>query len=61
MSEVDVARQRGAVPRRLARIAANLVYRDIDVHLPAESIPDGPVMAVANRFGGLAERGAAGR
>ncbi len=55
MSEVEVARQRGAVPRRLARMAANLVYRDIDVHLPAESIPDGPVLAVANHFGGLAD------
>jgi 1-acyl-sn-glycerol-3-phosphate acyltransferase len=55
MREVEVARQRGAVPRRLARIAANLVYRDIDVHLPAQSIPDGPVLAVANHFGGLAD------
>ena len=55
MSEVDVARQRGGVPRRVARIAANLVYRDIDVHLPAETIPDGPVLAVANHFGGLAD------
>ena len=35
--------------------AANLVYRDIDVHLPAEPIPDGPVLAVANHFGGLAD------
>ena len=55
MSEVEVARQRGGVPRRLARMAANLVYRDIDVHLPAEPIPDGPVLAVANHFGGLAD------
>ena len=36
-------------------MAANLVYRDIDVHLPAEPIPDGPVLAVANHFGGLAD------
>ena len=55
MSEVEAARQRGGVPRRLARMAANLVYRDIDVHLPAEPIPDGPVLAVANHFGGLAD------
>ncbi len=55
MTEVEVVRQRGGVPRRLARIAANLVYRDIDVHLPVEPIPDGPVMAVANHFGGLAD------
>jgi 1-acyl-sn-glycerol-3-phosphate acyltransferase len=55
MSEVEVVRPRGGVPRRLARMAANLVYRDIDVHLPVEAIPDGPVMAVANHFGGLAD------
>jgi 1-acyl-sn-glycerol-3-phosphate acyltransferase len=55
MSELQVARPRGAVPRRLARIAANLVYRDIDVHLPVEAIPEGPVLAVANHFGGLAD------
>ena len=55
MSEVGDARQRGGVARRLSRIAANLVYRDIDVHLPAEPIPDGPVLAVANHFGGLAD------
>jgi 1-acyl-sn-glycerol-3-phosphate acyltransferase len=55
MSELQAARPRGAVPRRLARIAANLVYRDIDVHLPVEAIPEGPVLAVANHFGGLAD------
>jgi glycerol-3-phosphate O-acyltransferase / dihydroxyacetone phosphate acyltransferase len=55
MGEGQVARPRGAVPRRLARMAANLVYRDIDVHLPVEAIPDGPVLAVANHFGGLAD------
>ena len=36
-------------------MAANLVYRDIDVHRPAEPIPDGPVLAVSNHFGGLAD------
>jgi 1-acyl-sn-glycerol-3-phosphate acyltransferase len=55
MSEREATRPRGAVPRRLARIAANLVYRDIDVHLPVEAIPEGPVLAVANHFGGLAD------
>jgi glycerol-3-phosphate O-acyltransferase / dihydroxyacetone phosphate acyltransferase len=55
MSEGEIARQRGAIPRRLARTAANLVYRDIDVHLPTGPIPDGPVLAVANHFGGLAD------
>ena len=55
MSEARDVGQRGGVPRRLARMAANLVYRDIDVHLPAEPIPDGPLLAVANHFGGLAD------
>ncbi len=55
MSEGSQPRPRGGVPRRLARAAANLVYRDIDVHLPVEPIPDGPVLAVANHFGGLAD------
>jgi 1-acyl-sn-glycerol-3-phosphate acyltransferase len=55
MSEVEAARPGGGVPRRLARIAANLVYRDIDVHLPFEPVQAGPVLAVANHFGGLAD------
>ncbi|MCU0263414.1 MAG: 1-acyl-sn-glycerol-3-phosphate acyltransferase [Candidatus Nanopelagicales bacterium] len=55
MSEGTQQRPRGGVPRRLARTAATLVYRDVDVHLPAEAIPDGPVLAVANHFGGLAD------
>ena len=46
---------RGGVPRRLVRTLANLVYRDIDVHLPIEPIPDGPVLAVSNHFGGLSD------
>lgn len=45
----------GGLVRRLAHLAANLVYRDIDVHLPVAVIPDGPVLAVANHFGGLAD------
>jgi glycerol-3-phosphate O-acyltransferase/dihydroxyacetone phosphate acyltransferase len=55
MGEGKDARQRGGVPRRLARMAATLVYRDIDVHLPSEPVPDGPLLAVANHFGGLAD------
>ena len=47
--------RRGGVVRRLARTAANLVYRDIDVHLPPEQVQQGPVLAVANHFGGLAD------
>lgn len=46
---------RGGNARRIARTLANIVYRDIDVHLPAGSVPQGPVLAVANHFGGLAD------
>lgn len=45
----------GGTARRIARMLANLVYRDIDVHLPEQALPDGPVLAVANHFGGLAD------
>lgn len=55
MTDPGAAQRSGGVPRRLARMAANLVYRDIDVHLPVEPIPDGPVLAVSNHFGGLAD------
>lgn len=48
-------RPQGTVARRLARAMANLVYRDIDVHLPAAAIPDGPIVAVSNHFGGLSD------
>ena len=34
---------------------ARLVYRDIDVRLPASAFADGPVLAVANHFGGLSD------
>lgn len=47
--------RRGRFPRRLARGLALLVYRDVDVHLPASPIPTGPAVAVANHFGGLAD------
>lgn len=47
--------ERSGLVRRLAHLAATLVYRDIDVHLPVGVIPDGPVLAVANHFGGLAD------
>lgn len=50
-----MAQRRGNGTRRIARMLANLVYRDIDVHLPTGSVPDGPVLAVANHFGGLAD------
>jgi glycerol-3-phosphate O-acyltransferase/dihydroxyacetone phosphate acyltransferase len=55
MSEEARGGRRHSVFRRVAQGAANLVYREIDVHLPAASFPEGPVLAVANHFGGLAD------
>jgi glycerol-3-phosphate O-acyltransferase/dihydroxyacetone phosphate acyltransferase len=55
MADPVHGRERGGVVRRLARMAANLVYRDIDVHLPHDQVDQGPVLAVANHFGGLAD------
>lgn len=50
---------RGRAPRvlwrRLARGLAALVYRDIDVRVPRDVARGGPVLAVANHFGGLAD------
>ena len=34
---------------------ARLVYRDIDVRVPAAAFADGPVLAVSNHFGGLSD------
>ena len=48
-------RKRGGVARRLVRGLARLVYRDIDVRLPESAFADGPVLAVANHFGGLSD------
>ena len=48
-------RRRGAIPRRLVRGLARLVYRDIDVRRPESAIAEGPVLAVANHFGGLSD------
>ena len=45
----------GGVLRRLARMAANLVYRDIDVHVASTGAADRPILAVSNHFGGLAD------
>jgi 1-acyl-sn-glycerol-3-phosphate acyltransferase len=47
--------ERRGLAQRLVRLMANLVYRDIDVHLPAGTMPGGPVLAVANHFGGLSD------
>lgn len=41
--------------QRLARLAANLVYRDIDLQRTPGIDLDGPILAVANHFGGLAD------
>lgn len=41
--------------RRLGRLAARLVYRDIDVHLAPGLTAGGPVLAVSNHFGGLSD------
>jgi 1-acyl-sn-glycerol-3-phosphate acyltransferase len=46
---------RGYVLRKTVRGLAMLVYRDIDVRLPSTPISDGPVLAVANHFGGLSD------
>lgn len=48
-------RARGGLPRRIAHFLATLVYRDIDVHVPPGGVPDGPVLAVSNHFGGLSD------
>ena len=47
--------RRGGIPRRLVRGLARLVYRDIDVRRPASAFAEGPVLAVANHFGGLSD------
>ncbi|MDH3958223.1 MAG: 1-acyl-sn-glycerol-3-phosphate acyltransferase [Actinomycetota bacterium] len=55
MAEEGGGGKKHGVFRRMARGAANLVYREIDVRLPVEPVPDGPVMAVSNHFGGLSD------
>jgi 1-acyl-sn-glycerol-3-phosphate acyltransferase len=47
--------RRGRLPRRLVRGLATLVYRDIDVRVPASGFPAGPTLAVSNHFGGLSD------
>lgn len=47
---------RGRFVRRLARLIATLVYREIDLAVhPGVSDVRGPVVAVSNHFGGLAD------
>ncbi len=47
--------QRRGLAQRLARFVANLVYRDIDLHVPPDASFGGPVLAVSNHFGGLSD------
>lgn len=46
---------RGTIVRRLARLISNLVYREIDVWVDPTLTGGGPIIAVANHFGGLAD------
>lgn len=55
MTRVEGRGRRGGIPRRLVRGLARLVYRDIDVRRPASAFAQGPVLAVANHFGGLSD------
>lgn len=41
-------RSEGGVVRRLGHLAATLVFREIDVHVPHEISSAGPTLAVAN-------------
>lgn len=47
---------RGVIVRRLARLMSQLVYREIDIYVdPAVQAEEGPIIAVSNHFGGLAD------
>lgn len=50
-----MTRQRGAVTRRVARLVSTLVYREIDVRVDSGGFDGGPILVVANHFGGLAD------
>ena len=54
MAGVAGTEHRG-VAQRLVRFLATLVYRDIDVQAPAGLDAGGPMLAVANHFGGLSD------
>lgn len=51
----STAIERRGLAQRLARFAATLVYRDIDVQAPAGLAAGGPLLLVANHFGGLSD------
>lgn len=55
MAEGRRTSRRGRLPRRIVRALATLVYRDIDVRVAPDAVPEGPALAVANHFGGLAD------
>jgi 1-acyl-sn-glycerol-3-phosphate acyltransferase len=46
---------RRGVLQRIIRFLANLVYRDIDVAGTTADLRSGPILAVSNHFGGLAD------
>lgn len=47
--------ERGVVVRRLARLISGLVYREIDVLVDPTLTGGGPIIGVANHFGGLSD------
>lgn len=53
-ASMPVAQRRG-VAQRLVRLMANLVYREIDISRWEAALAEGPVLAVANHFGGLSD------
>ena len=48
-------RQRGRIVRRITRLVDGLIYREIDIHVAEAEPLTGPVIAVSNHFGGLAD------
>jgi 1-acyl-sn-glycerol-3-phosphate acyltransferase len=57
LKEVAVrSRPKGELTRRVIHSVADLVYRDIDTHSgDASVLASGPIIAVSNHFGGLAD------
>ena len=46
---------RGRIARRFSRAVSSLVYREIDVAVDPSVRAGGPIVLVANHFGGLAD------
>jgi 1-acyl-sn-glycerol-3-phosphate acyltransferase len=51
---MSTAERRGPA-QRIVRFMANLVYREIDVYGYGSDLREGPILAVANHFGGLSD------